>query len=187
MSDRFDHTLEHTFDTKADAKAGAGVTAVRRIELITGTGRRRQWSEDEKARIVIESLKPGANVSEVARRNGLSPQQLFGWRREARDLMTESPGDAGVPVPAPVVPLAASRKRSRTRTPAVEHCPGAEPAVFTPVVVAVPPVPSMPLPPPAPPACGRIEIAIGDAVVRVHGQVEAQLLATVLRAVRRAS
>ena len=68
MSDRFDHTLEHTLDTKADANADAGVTAVRRIELITGTGRRRQWSEDDKARVVIASLKPGANVSEVGKR-----------------------------------------------------------------------------------------------------------------------
>jgi len=51
---------------------------MRRIELITGTGRRRRWSADEKARIVVESLKPGASVSEVARRHGLSPQQLFG-------------------------------------------------------------------------------------------------------------
>jgi Transposase len=60
------------------------VVGVRRIEVITGTGRRRRWSSDDKARILLESLKPGANVSEVARRHGLSPQQLFGWQREAR-------------------------------------------------------------------------------------------------------
>jgi transposase len=70
MSDRFDHTLDHRLDSKpADGAAGA-VTTVRRIELITGTGRRRQWSDDDKARVVVESLKPGANVSEVARRHG---------------------------------------------------------------------------------------------------------------------
>lgn len=188
MSDRFDHTLERTFDTKADAGAEAGVTAMRRIELITGTGRRRRWSEDEKARIIIESLKPGANASEVARRNGLTPQQLFGWRREARELMAEGPGNAGVSVPAPAAPSAASRKRTRTtRAPAVDRSLGAKPAAFTPVAVVMPPVPSMPPPPPAPPTCGRIEIAIADAVVRISGLVEAQLLATVLRAVRRAS
>jgi transposase len=62
---------------------------VRRIELITGGGRRRRWSSADKARIVMESLKPGANASEVARRNGLSPQQLFAWRREARALFNE--------------------------------------------------------------------------------------------------
>jgi transposase len=53
---------------------------VRRIELITGTGRRRRWSSEDKARIVVESLEPGVSVSEVARRHGLSPQQLFGWQ-----------------------------------------------------------------------------------------------------------
>ena len=59
-------------------------TTVRRLEVITGTGRRRRFSADDKARIVEEALSPGAVVSEVARRHGLSPQQLFGWRRQAR-------------------------------------------------------------------------------------------------------
>ena len=81
MRDRFDHTLEHTLESKADEAGDTGL--VRGFEVITGTVRRRQWSEDEKARIVIESLKPGANVSEVARQNGVSPQQLFGWRKRA--------------------------------------------------------------------------------------------------------
>ena len=57
---------------------------LRRIEVITGASGRRRWSVDEKARIVEETLAPGAVVSEVARRHGLSPQQLFGWRRDAR-------------------------------------------------------------------------------------------------------
>src|SRR5260370_2860949 len=84
MSDRFDHTLEHRLESKPDDGGDDAVTSVRRIELITGTGRRRRWSDDDKVRIVVESLRPGANVSEVARRHGLSPQQLFGWRPEAR-------------------------------------------------------------------------------------------------------
>ena len=57
---------------------------VRRFEVFTGTGRRRDWSDDDKARIVAESYEPGASVSEVARRHALSPQQLFGWRRLLR-------------------------------------------------------------------------------------------------------
>jgi transposase len=56
---------------------------VRRLEVITGAGRRR-WPQDAKARIIDETLAPGAVVSEVARRHGLSPQQLFTWRRQAR-------------------------------------------------------------------------------------------------------
>jgi transposase len=46
---------------------------VRRPEVITGTGQRRRFSKDDKARIVEETLAPGAVVSEVARRHGLSP------------------------------------------------------------------------------------------------------------------
>jgi transposase-like protein len=56
---------------------------VRRLEVITGTGRRRRFSDDYKAGIVEEPLVPGAVVSDVARRHGLTPQQLFGWRRQA--------------------------------------------------------------------------------------------------------
>lgn len=57
---------------------------VRRLEVITGAGGRRRWSADEKARILEEAMAPGAVVSEVARRNGMSPQHLFTWRRQAR-------------------------------------------------------------------------------------------------------
>jgi len=44
---------------------------------------RRRWSSEAKARLVAASLEPGANVSAIAREAGLSPSQLFGWRREA--------------------------------------------------------------------------------------------------------
>jgi transposase-like protein len=93
MSDDFDITLEHKLESKADGRGG--VTDVRRIELITGTGRRRRWSSEDKARIVEESLASGVSVSEVARHHGLSPQQLFAWRREARALLPE--GRSAVP------------------------------------------------------------------------------------------
>ena len=169
MSDRFDHTLERKLESKADEADDAGVT-VRRLELITGTGRRRRWSVDEKARILVESLRPGANISEVARRNGLSPQQLFGWRREVREPE---------PAPSPV------RKRGRPKK-VREGAPGVKaPVHFAPIVIATPP-PSGGNPPDCSPP-GTIEITIGDAVVRVRGQVDIALLVSVLRAVRRAS
>lgn len=57
-------------------------TSVWGLELITGTGRRRQFSDDDKVRIVEETLTPGAVVSEVAQRYGLTPQQVLGRRRE---------------------------------------------------------------------------------------------------------
>jgi hypothetical protein len=73
-----------------------------RIELITGTRRRRYWSTDEKLRIIEESLEPGETVSSVARRNGVAPNLLYRWRRlmneggvaavgsDVRDMMLEA-------------------------------------------------------------------------------------------------
>ena len=51
---------------------------------VLGVERRRLWSGDEKARIVDETLVPGAVVCEVARRNGVSQSLVFAWRRQAR-------------------------------------------------------------------------------------------------------
>jgi transposase len=45
------------------------------------TGRRRRWSEDEKLKIVLESLQAPRQVSATARRYGLSRSQLLQWRR----------------------------------------------------------------------------------------------------------
>jgi transposase len=66
------------FDVNDDAKG-----EYRRVEVLTGPGRRRRWSAEEKARIVEECLVPGARVSEVARRWQVCSQQVFGWRRAA--------------------------------------------------------------------------------------------------------
>jgi transposase len=44
---------------------------------------RRLWSAEAKARLVAETLQPGANVSAIARQAGLAPSQLFAWRRKA--------------------------------------------------------------------------------------------------------
>src|SRR3954451_14804813 len=63
-----------TTSTKADS--------FRRLEVITGVGRRRRWSLEEKARIVAESLDPATTSSAVARRYGLHASQLFVWRQQ---------------------------------------------------------------------------------------------------------
>jgi transposase len=55
------------------------------MEIFTGAGRRRSWSSEQKAAIVAESLSGRESVSAVARRHGLTPAQLFGWRRQAGD------------------------------------------------------------------------------------------------------
>src|SRR3954465_7004654 len=54
----------------------------RRFEVITGVGRRRRWSDEDKARIVAESLDPRTSASAVARRYGLHASQLFAWRQQ---------------------------------------------------------------------------------------------------------
>lgn len=56
-----------------------------RIELITGTARRRYWSTEQKLRIIEESFEPGETVSSVARRNGVAANLVYRWRR----LMSE--------------------------------------------------------------------------------------------------
>ena len=67
-------------DMMSDANAGG----YRRLEVLTGPKRRRDWTDDDKARAVAESCAPGAVVSQVARRWQIAPQQLFTWRRQAR-------------------------------------------------------------------------------------------------------
>jgi transposase-like protein len=68
----------------SDTELLAKPEPVRRLEVFTGAGRRRNWPAEQKARIVGESYESGETVCAVARRHGLTPQQLFGWRRDAR-------------------------------------------------------------------------------------------------------
>jgi transposase len=78
---------------------------IRRIEVITGSARRRYWPAHEKLRIIEESLVPGESVSAVARRNGVAPNLLFRWRR----LMDEG-GVMAVGSNEPVVGASEVRK-----------------------------------------------------------------------------
>src|SRR3954465_2302232 len=96
----------------------------RRLEVFTGVGRRRTWPADEKAAIVAESYAPGRTVCGVARRHGLTPAQLFAWRRLARRarLPVQEPpvrfGPAGVEaVPGLPPPPASQPQRARRRGP----------------------------------------------------------------------
>jgi transposase len=72
----------------------------RRVEVISGVERRRRWSREEKAQITAESFVPGANVSDVARRHGMSLGLLHHWRRLARQCA--SAGDTGF---VPILPM----------------------------------------------------------------------------------
>ncbi|EJW09273.1 hypothetical protein A33M_1756 [Rhodovulum sp. PH10] len=57
--------------------------AFERLEIV-GTGRRRRWSDEEKLKIVLESLAGPRLVSATARRHGISRSQLVTWRRAFR-------------------------------------------------------------------------------------------------------
>jgi transposase len=118
-----------------DTVASPMTKGAHRIEIFTGAGRRRPWSMAEKAAIVAESCVPGANVSEVARRHGLVPSQLFRWRQLARaradkgELMPFVPvvvsgaesalalSASAVPQPAPAM-IEIETRAARVRLPA---------------------------------------------------------------------
>lgn len=133
-------------DVSDDAKEG-----FRRIEVLTGPGRRRQWSAEEKGRVVAETLKPGAVVSEVARRWQVCPQQVFTWRKEARSGRVALPEpESGKGEPAAFVPIVTEAeeptKPAPVATPVIEIVligavvrvpPGADTALLRAVLRAV--------------------------------------------------
>jgi transposase len=108
--DRFVRSFDPTFEPN-------GAVGIRRLEVITGVGGRRSWSRDDKARIIAESFAARANVSAVARRYGLRPQQVYAWRRLAREGRLALPAEEEVGF-VPVIttggerPLAAASSRS---------------------------------------------------------------------------
>jgi len=106
------------FDVNDDAKG-----EYRRIEVLTGPGLRRRWSADQKARIVAETLVPGARVSEVARRWQICSQQVFGWRRTMRQDLASAAGTTATPGFVPIVSEAvpaAMVQRAASGPPGIE-------------------------------------------------------------------
>jgi transposase len=141
-------TLDHTLKPEA--------IAVRRLEVITGAGRRRYFSEDFKSGIVEETLVAGTVVSEVARRHGLTPQQVFTWRRQARQpIASEAEAPKFVPaVVEPAVPPRRSRGQPRKWPRQVDR------------------------------SSGSIEVEIEGVSVRIGRGAEAKTVAAVLRALK---
>ena len=131
---------------------------VRRIEVFTGAGRRRTWSAEDKARIVSETLRDGESVCAVARRHGLSPQQLFGWRRQARQPgLASAETEATKFVPALVetaLPARAADERQQKRRRQVAR------------------------------SSGIIEVEIDGVTVRIGHGAEVKTVAAVLRALK---
>lgn len=75
---------------------------VARLEVVD-SGRRRRWSDEEKLKIVLESLAAPRQVSATARRYGVARSQLLQWRRLFRPERNDSVETSGF-VPAVVVP-----------------------------------------------------------------------------------
>jgi transposase len=147
-----DDNLERPVEGKSDT--------LRRVEIIAGVGRRRRFSPETKASIVRESRAPGAVVSEVARRHGLTPQQLFGWRRELGPVVTRPDVAAAAATTFTPVVIDAS---SITRQKQVEmHARQIADR-------------------------GLIEISIGEVLIRLRDGVAPRMLAAVLQAVRATS
>jgi transposase len=129
---------------------------LRRVEVITGVERRRRWSLEEKLAIVTESMVEGVIVSDVARRHGISPQQLFGWRSKVRaELAAAKSIEAPVFVPT-VIEMAAPAAS------AVQSDQRAEPNA----------------------APWTMEITFDAVIVRIRGGADAGTLTAVLKALR---
>jgi len=66
---------------------------IERMDILEGPTGRRSWPREVKARIVLESFQPGVLVRDVAKRNGVAPQHLSSWRKQARDGKLVLDGD----------------------------------------------------------------------------------------------
>jgi transposase len=70
---------------------------------------RRRLSAAPKGRMVREAMAPDANVSSIARGDGMSPAQLFGWRRQALKHLVELGGSSATDAaPAPIIEIGVS-------------------------------------------------------------------------------
>jgi transposase len=94
------------------------VATPRRIEILTGAGARRRWSEAMKAKLVAASLEPGVVVTELARAHGARASQIHLWRKDAREgRLPAAPGAFAEVVIAPA-PLLAPTPRAPAKADA---------------------------------------------------------------------
>jgi transposase len=135
----------------------------RRIEVITGQRRRRQWTAEEKARIVAESFEEGANISEVARRHGVVRGLLTAWRRKfASAAGVKAAGFVPVRIDADSGPGTAAEPGNLPASPSA--------------LLAIASRPTEPR--------GAIEIEVSGARIRVEPGVDPTTLSTVLSVLR---
>lgn len=143
--------------------ADGGEGFVGRCEVVEPRRGNRRWPDEVKARIVAESLAPGARVVDVAARHDLVPHQLSDWRRRAREGLLALPADLleGLSLPSKVL---------------------GDP-VFVPLAIAAEPTRSAKLPERAEILSGVMSVEIGDDVVlRVPSDVPVERAAALIRA-----
>ena len=138
-------------------KRVANVMAYQRVEVLTGSERRRSYTPAEKARLVEEAFRPGVVVKEAARRLGVHESLLYRWRQTL--------GSPPCPPPIPEF-LAVAILPEPEMEPGTPHPSAASP-------------PSRPAAAPVP----VLEVALpGGARVRLEGAVDPVLVMTVLKA-----
>ena len=96
----------------------------------SSTAGRRRWPDELKARIVAETLEPGATVRGVADRYGLRANRISEWRRLAKDGKLVLPAAEGPPGFAPLMlcdegpEASSSEARSTADVPPIEIAVG---------------------------------------------------------------
>ena len=75
----------------------AGSKVISQVEVLSASdvGRRRGWSDEDKVRIVDESLRGARQGAATARRHGISRSLLTRWRREFREGVLRAEGPLG--------------------------------------------------------------------------------------------
>ena len=95
--------------------------AYQRMEIITGVGRRRSWSSEEKVRLVGEAAERG--VAEVARRHEVCRSLLYRWRRQMRGGELAAVTAAAGFVPVRVAPEVLAVREMKDEPPAAPALP----------------------------------------------------------------
>ena len=134
-----------------------------------------EWTDEEKALIVRECCWPGTRPGEVARRYGLSANQVNAWRTQARRGTLTPPFSPETEAePEEVVQAErtlAARKAGVEPSPAVS--PRSSPA-FAAIEVEAPP----------PGSVGSVSIEARGVTVRVDGDIDTSRIAEIASALR---
>ena len=125
-------------------KRVVNVMTYQRVEILTGSERRRNYTPAEKMRIVEEAFRPGVIVKDVARRLGIHESLLYRWRR----LMRAAAPTGGLPT---FVPVTVTLEPDRAEPPSL---------------------PSVPSPPSVPSAAAGavLEVMLPDGARQLHGR-----------------